>query len=139
MRRFSHWQSWAVFAAALVPLVALLGLQYLWLERLERASADAHRATLDNLLEAVAAGVEVHYRALGERTLNLPAALFTAERFHKAPYYFKKKPTEGVRRLFVVPFAGPEAGRPRFYSPGLLEPATPTPAPEPFIAADPGT
>jgi signal transduction histidine kinase len=123
-------RTWTVLAAALVPLVALLGLQYYWLERLERASADAHRATLDNLLETVAAAVEVHYRALGERALNLPAALFTAERLHKAPYYFKKKPTEGVRRLFVVPFAGPEAGRPRFYSPGRLEPATPTPTEE---------
>ncbi|MBZ0089919.1 MAG: hypothetical protein K8H90_06035, partial [Thermoanaerobaculia bacterium] len=76
------WRTWTIFAAALLPLVALLGLQYLWLERLERASAAAHRATLDNVLEAIAAGVEVHYRTLGERVLNLPAAVFTPERVH---------------------------------------------------------
>jgi signal transduction histidine kinase len=124
-RRISQWQSWAVFAAALVPLVALLGLQYLWLERLERASADAHRATLDNLLEAVAAGVEVHYRSLGERVLNLPASIFTPERLGKAPYYFKKKETTGVERLFVVSYSGEKGGWPIYYAPGSLEPVAP--------------
>ncbi len=123
MRR---WHSWAVFAAALVPLVALLGLQYLWLERLERASADAHRATLDNLLEAVAAGVEVHYRSLGERVLNLPATVFAPDRFHKAPYYFKKKDLTGAARLFVVAYAGEKAGWPIFYDPGSVEPTAPS-------------
>ncbi len=67
---------WIVFAAAFLPLLLLLALQYRWLERLQRVSAVAHRATLENYLEAVAAGVEVHYRSLGERALNLPAAHF---------------------------------------------------------------
>jgi len=113
-----------------MPLVALLGLQYLWLERLERASADAHRATLDNLLETVAAGVEVHYRSLGERALNLPAAIFSPERLAKAPYYFKKKDTTGVARLFVVPYSGDKGGWPVFYTPGELAPVTPLAAEE---------
>ena len=130
MRRIQRWQSWTVFAAALLPLMALLGLQYLWLERLERASADAHRATLDNLLETVAAGVEVHYRSLGERALNLPAALFTPERLAKAPYYFKKKDLTGVARLFVVSYAGDKGGWPVYYVPGSLEPVPPQPAEE---------
>ena len=125
MRRMRRWQSWVVFAAALVPLVALLGLQYLWLERLERASADAHRATLDNLLETVAAGVEVHYRSLGERVLNLPSAIFTPERLAKAPYYFKKKDLAGASRLFVVSYAGEKGGWPVYYAPGGLEPVAP--------------
>ena len=124
------WRTWTIFAAALLPLVALLGLQYLWLERLERASAAAHRATLDNVLEAIAAGVEVHYRTLGERVLNLPAAVFTPERVHKAPYYFKKKEIAGARRLFVVAYAGERAGWPVYYDPGGLEPAAATAAEE---------
>jgi signal transduction histidine kinase len=128
----SRWRTWAIFAAALVPLVVLLGLQYLWLERLERASADAHRATLDNVLEAVASGVESHYRALGERVLNLPASVFTPDRFHKAPYYFKKKELAGVKRLFVVAYAGEKEkpGWPVFYDPGAVEPAVPLPTEE---------
>jgi signal transduction histidine kinase len=125
-----RWRTWAIFAAALVPLVVLLGLQYNWLLRLEHASADAHRATLDNLLEAVADGVEVHYRALGERVLNLPATVFTPDRFHKAPYYFKKKETDGVKRLFVVSYSGEKAGWVVYYDPGGLEPVTPLPTEE---------
>ena len=125
-----RWRTWAIFAAALAPLVALLGLQYLWLGRLERASATAHRATLDNVLAAVASGVEVHYRALGERVLNLPAAVFTPEKFHKAPYYFKKKEISGVRRLFAVAYSGEKAGWPVYFDPGSVEAATPTPAEE---------
>jgi signal transduction histidine kinase len=106
---------WVVFAAALAPLALLLVFQYRWLERLERVSAVAHRATLDNYLEAVATGVEWHYRSLAERVLNFPAALFTPERLGKAAYYFKKKETAGARQLFVVTFAGEEAGQPMFY------------------------
>src|SRR5262245_5065727 len=106
---------WIVFAAAFLPLLLLLVLQFRWLERLERVSAVAHRATLENYLEAVSAGVEVHYRSLGERALNLPAGIFTPERMQKAAHYFKKKETWGARQLFVVPFSGEEAGQPLFY------------------------
>jgi signal transduction histidine kinase len=108
---------WIVFAAAFLPLLLLLVLQYRWLERLERVSAVAHRATLENYLEYVAAGVELHYRSLGERALNLPAAVFTPHHIRNAAYHFKKKDTAGARQLFVVPLAGDEAGQPLFYDP----------------------
>ena len=39
-------RTWTIFVIALLPLSALLGLQFLWLDRLEKASADAHRGTL---------------------------------------------------------------------------------------------
>jgi signal transduction histidine kinase len=122
-------RTWLVVAAALVPLALLLVLQYRWLERLERVSAVATRATLDNYLEAVASAVELHYRALGERALNLPAALFTPERLHKAAYYFEKKGAQGAGRLFVVPFSGEAAGQPLYF-----DPATRALAPPPWSA-----
>lgn len=125
-----RWRTWTIFAVALLPLAALLGLQYLWLQRLERASVTAHRAALAGVLDAVASDVELHYRKLGERLLNLPAAVFVPDRLHKAPYYFKKKEVAGVRRLFVVTYSGEHAGRPVYYDPGGLEPATPPPAEE---------
>ena len=93
-------RGWRVVAAALVPLALLLVLQYRWLVRLEHVSAVASRATLDNYLEAVVSAVEVHYRGIGERALNLAPALFTAEKLHKAAYYFRKKGADGAGRLF---------------------------------------
>ena len=112
---YARRRQWLVVGAAVVPLLLLLFFQYRWLERLERVSAVAHKATLDNYLEGVAAGVEWHYRSLGERALNFPAALFTPERLHKAAYYFKKKDTAGARQLFVVTFSGEESGQAMFY------------------------
>ena len=36
----------AGFVAVLTPLLVLLGMQFVWLQRLERVTALAHRATL---------------------------------------------------------------------------------------------
>jgi two-component system phosphate regulon sensor histidine kinase PhoR len=104
-----------VVAAALVPLLVLLVLQYQWLERLERVSEVAHRATLENYLEAVSSAVEYHYRSQAERVLELPAAIFTSDRLEKAGYYFQKKGSDVAGRLFVVSLVGEKAGQPLFY------------------------
>jgi signal transduction histidine kinase len=108
---------WIVVAAALAPLLLLLVLQYRWLERLEQVSEVAHRATLENYLEAVSSAIEVHYRSQAERALNLPAALFTSDHLEKAAYYFQKKAGEVPGRLFVVSLVGEKAGQPLFYQP----------------------
>ena len=118
-------RGWLVVAAALVPLALLLVLQYRWLVRLEHVSAVASRATLDNYLEAVVSAVEVHYRGIGERALNLSPALFTADKLHKAAYYFRKKGADGAGRLFVVAFEGETAGQPFFFDPASGELVSP--------------
>lgn len=118
-------RTWLLVAAALVPLVLLVVVQYRWLVRLERVSAVAHQATLDNYLEAIVSGVELHYRSLGERALNLPAAMFTADRVHKAAWYFDKKAGEGARRHFVVSFVGEAAGTVLFHVPAEQKLETP--------------
>ncbi|MCP4900941.1 MAG: hypothetical protein GY906_28570, partial [bacterium] len=50
---------WIRFVAILVPLLVLLSLQYWWLVDLEKKSEIAHRATLENYLDAVAKDVDV--------------------------------------------------------------------------------
>jgi signal transduction histidine kinase len=93
------------FTAVLVPVLILLGLQYVWLDRLAEVSAVAHKAALDNYLEAVSTEVQYFYRSVGERALNLPASIFLREDLHKASLMWKKKPVEGARRIFLVNFA----------------------------------
>ena len=117
---------WLGFLAVLVPLVVLLCLQYRWLVKLEHASTVAQRAALDNYLGAVAGEVELRYRAIAERSLNLPSYVFTKEgALGNAAAYFRKKPPEGARRLFVVDFEGEAAGKPLYFDPecATLEPA----------------
>lgn len=115
--RLGSRRTWGIVAAALVPLALLLLVQYRWLQRLERVSAVAHRATLDNYLEAVVSAVELRYRTLAERALNLPPGLFENGRLGKAAYHFAKKGDDGARALFVVPLTGESAGMPQFFDP----------------------
>lgn len=126
IRQGTRRRTWWLVAAALVPLVLLVFAQYRWLATLERVSTVAHQATLANYLEAIASGIELHYRSLGERALNLPPAIFTSEKVEKAAWYFEKKAGEGARRHFVVSFVGASAGNVLFHVPGeqrLVSPA----------------
>jgi signal transduction histidine kinase len=103
---------WLGFLAVVAPLVVLLVLQYGWLAKLEKTSALAETAWLNNYLEAVATEIEYFYRSNGERALNLPPSLFTQDEIEKASYYCKKKPIKGARRIFVYDFFH-RGGKPR--------------------------
>ncbi len=95
---------WVGFLAVLAPLLVMLGLQFVWLARLEQVSAIAQKAAHSNYLEAIGTEVQYFYRATAERALNLPASLFTERRLEEAAHYWSKKPVEGVRRLFLVDY-----------------------------------
>jgi signal transduction histidine kinase len=96
--------------AVLAPLAILLVVQFVWLLRLERAQAIAHAAALDGFLGTVSTKVEYFYREIAERSLNLPASLFTQQRIEKAAYYWKQRPAKGVKRLFLVDLTIEEFG-----------------------------
>jgi signal transduction histidine kinase len=93
---------WVGFAAVVLPLAVLLGLQYFWLVDLQRKSAVAETAYLRNYLDAVSSRVEYFYRKQAERALNVPASLFTVPSPKKIEHYFAKKKPEGAKALFVI-------------------------------------
>ncbi|HEV2854464.1 MAG TPA: ATP-binding protein [Thermoanaerobaculia bacterium] len=107
---------WVGFAAVLVPLLVLLGLQYRWLTRLDETSSIVHQAVLNNLLEAISQNVDYYYRSNAERVLDLPASVFTQDQLPMAAHLFKKKGVEGVKRLFVWSFLKEDDGPKYFYS-----------------------
>ena len=86
---------WAGVLAVLLPLAVLLALQYWWLADLERTSAIARKATLNNYLESITKEVHYFYWKISERALNLPPEIFTDEKIEKAGYYFKKRRSWG--------------------------------------------
>jgi signal transduction histidine kinase len=102
--RTAHRRLWIRFLAILVPLIVLLVLQYSWLADLERSSKIAKRASLENYLDAVAKDVHWHTVKISERSLNLPATIFTDDHLEKAAYHFKKKSVPGAHRLFIVDY-----------------------------------
>src|SRR5207245_4400789 len=89
----------AGFVAVLTPLLVLLVMQFVWLQRLERATALAHRATLSNYLEAVGTEIQYFYRSNAERALNIPATYFTHGRLGEVAPLWEKKTGQGRRRL----------------------------------------
>jgi signal transduction histidine kinase len=95
---------WAGLLAVLLPLAILLALQYFWLADLQRNSAIAREATLDNYLETIAKEVHYFYYKISERALNLPPEIFVEKEIQKAAAHFKKKEIEGAKRLFVVSY-----------------------------------
>jgi len=114
---------WVGFAAVLAPLALLLGAQFVWLSRLERVSAIARQAALYNYLEAIGSEVQYFYRSAAERSLNVPASLFTQGRLEKVAAAWKSRPTDGVRRLFLVDYTRQPFGNFLVFNPesGLLE------------------
>ncbi len=95
---------WAGVLAVLLPLAILLGLQYWWLTDLERNSAIARKAALENYLGAISQEVRYFYYKISERALNLPPEVLGPKSIEKAGGYFKKKEIVGAKRLFVVSY-----------------------------------
>lgn len=114
---------WVALAAVVVPLGVLLALQYRSLVRLEQLSGVAHRAALDNYLEAVTSEVRWFYESGAERALNLPPSALTQDSFDTAAYHFKKKGAQGARHLFVVRFVPPRDGSHRSESLAVFDPS----------------
>ncbi len=94
--------------AALVPLVLLLGLQWVWLGRLEAATRVARQSAVRNFADAVTGEIEASYRALAERALVPP----TGEADLPAEYtrLWARRPVEGARTLFLVDYSGEPFG-----------------------------
>jgi signal transduction histidine kinase len=106
---------WLGFVVAVIPLVLLLVLQYLWLVKLQKTSAIAHKAYLGHYLEAVATRVDYFYRSSAERSLNVPAEMFWDLDRDEIAKHFKKKPIKGAREVFVLHFREDGLGKLLFY------------------------
>jgi signal transduction histidine kinase len=105
------------FVCAFVPLLVLLGLQYVWLARLEKTTAMARQATLNNFVEGIQKEVVWFYGSAAERALNLPASIFVHGKVQKAAHYFKKKKVEGAKKLFVMDYISHKKGELLFFNP----------------------
>jgi signal transduction histidine kinase len=114
---------WAGFLAVLVPLVVILGLQYRLLVALEKTSVAAHRGTLKNYLETIAADVAHSYRTTATRALHVLADAFV----RNTPPGGSVCTTgvQGAQLLFTV-FLQDEQIQMRFYN-SMCQPLTSTP------------
>lgn len=114
MRQHSLWVASVVVVA---PLLVLLGLQYVWLTRLEEASAIARQATLRSYLETVGNKIERHYRSRAEQLLLVPATPFVEQHLERIAERWAGNQMDGIRRLFVVDYTKVKTGRFYVYDP----------------------
>ena len=117
-----------VFFVAALPLVLILGMQYLWLKRLEETSALAGRAVLTNFLEGINTEVLYFYAPAAERALDVPSTIFASNHPEKAAGHFRRRSVEGVRTLFVVTFDDAGGSRTLVYDPVAEEMRIPEPS-----------
>ena len=126
--------------SAVVPLSILLVAQFVWLLRLERAQEIANAAALDSFLGTVGTKVEYFYREAAERSLNLPASLFTGSHLDDAATYWKQRPAKGAKRLFLVDLTHTEFGNFLAFDPDGVKLYTPAASDESLamiLAANP--
>jgi signal transduction histidine kinase len=114
---FKRHKLWLGFVCVLAPLLVLLGLQYVWLAKLEKTTAMAHEATLNNYVEGLLKDVVYFYSKSADTVLNLPSSIFIHGKLEKAAHYFKKKKVKGVKRLFVMDYVHNHKGDLLFYDP----------------------
>jgi signal transduction histidine kinase len=101
---------WVGLCAVIIPLLINLYLQYVSLARLEETLPAARKVVIERRLNMIASDVQEHYRALAQKTLDVPPGIFAGwaneEDFEAVDRvvenYFNPQPATGVKRFFLI-------------------------------------
>ena len=85
----------------LIPLLALIGLQYVSSRQLARAELIAHQSTLLQYMDAVAADVRLVYQEAAQSMLAVSGEALADQRFDAIARYFDGVDTSAARLAFV--------------------------------------
>jgi signal transduction histidine kinase len=91
-------------AAVVVPLLAIIGLQYWSLRKLEKTSIVAGTVGMKNFLAGVSSEVKGFYRSNAEQALAVPAYAVEGDSFCDIKDHFPVCRVEGAKRLFIAAF-----------------------------------
>ncbi|MDQ6803103.1 MAG: HAMP domain-containing histidine kinase [Acidobacteriota bacterium] len=106
VRIFRRSILWLV-PVVVIPLVALLVIQYRFLRTLESKTVSAQRSWLRDSAERVADDIDEYYRSASLRALTLERDCLCQTSIIAA--HFRQTPVDGARTFFVVHFDGPHA------------------------------
>src|SRR5688572_5140408 len=99
---FRKHLSLTLIVAVLLPLVALLALQYQALARLEEASPAAQKMSLETRLTAIVDDMDRQYLADARRALAVSPAVINPQKEADDVSHFVGVPAAGVMRFFVA-------------------------------------
>src|SRR5690349_8277871 len=105
-RIFRHSILWLV-PVIVIPLAALLVIQYRFLRTLEIKTVSAERSWLRDSSERVAEDIDQYYRTAALSALTIERNCLCQDSALAA--HFGRTPVRGARTFFVVRFSGPHA------------------------------
>jgi signal transduction histidine kinase len=88
--------------AVLVPIVAIVAMQYQALSRLEETSPAARRQSLESRLAAVAADLDRDLLAGQRQALVLGPSALVSDSYDDDVSVFRTAPTDGIKRYFLA-------------------------------------
>ena len=103
-------------AIVVVPLLAILVLQYVSSRRLAEVEVIAHQTTIAQYLDAVAADVRRVYEDAAHEMLNVSGDALVAREFEEVVQQFRRSDTSTARVLFAAALDGCLC-RTRYYDP----------------------
>jgi signal transduction histidine kinase len=106
VRIFRRSILWLV-PVVVIPLIALLMIQYRFLRTLESKTVSAQRSWLRDSAERVADDIDQYYRTASLRALTIERNCLCQAAVLGA--HFRQTPVDGARTFFVVHFDGPHA------------------------------
>ena len=91
-------------AAVVVPLLAIIGLQYLSLRKLEKTSIVAGGVGMKNFLSGVSTEIKTFYKSNAEQVLAVSPYSVKSENFGRLDQHFPVCKVDGARRVFLTSF-----------------------------------
>src|SRR5207248_7272412 len=101
--------------AVVVPLLSIIGLQYLSLRKLEKTSIVAGTVGMKNYLGGVSSEVKMFYKSNAEQALAVPAYSVEGDNLCDLKDHFPVCKADGAKRLFIAAF--PPDGQQQTHSP----------------------
>jgi len=90
--------------AVVVPLLSIIGLQYLSLRKLEKTSIVAGNVGMKNYLAGVASEVKMFYKSNAEQALAVPPYAVEGDNFCDLKDHFPVCKVDGARLVFLASF-----------------------------------
>jgi signal transduction histidine kinase len=104
-------------AFVVLPLLAIIGLQYWSLRKLEKTSIVAGTVAMKNFLGGVQMEVKNFYKSNAEQTLSVPAYSIRGDNLRQIKQHFPVCKVEGAKRVFLTTFDAAGGSQIQFFNP----------------------
>src|SRR2546423_5644431 len=104
-------------AFVVLPLLAIIGLQYWSLRKLEKTSIVAGTVAMKNFLGGVQMEVKNFYKSNAEQILAVPAYSIRGDNLRQIKQHFPVCKVEGAKRVFLTTFDDTGGSQIQFFNP----------------------